>query len=150
VTQAHMVRWNVLIEGKCHCGNVSFALDWTPAPVEIPARACGCTFCTRHGGVWTSKPDGALTITVADPAKVSAYAFGTRTAHFQVCTRCGVVPVVTSEIDGQLYAVVNVNTIEGAAASMVRVAKSSFDGEEVGDRLARRKRNWIANVRFAR
>ena len=143
-----MVLWNVLIEGKCHCGNLSFALDWTPDPGEIPARACGCTFCTRHGGVWTAKPDGRLSISVADRSQVSAYVFGTRTAEFHVCTRCGVVPVVTSEIDGRLYAVVNVNCFEGEAAAKVRVAKSSFDGEQVGDRLARRKRNWIGDVRF--
>jgi hypothetical protein len=140
----------VLIQGKCHCGNVSFALDWTPDPGEISARACGCSFCTRHGGVWTSKPDGSLTLSVADRSQVSAYVFGTRTAEFHVCTRCGVVPVVTSEIDGRLYAVVNVNCFEGDAATRVRVASSSFDGEEVGDRLARRARNWIGTVRFTR
>jgi hypothetical protein len=143
-----MLLWNVLIQGKCHCGNVSFALDWTPDPGEIPARACGCSFCTRHGGVWTSKPDGSLTVAVADRSQVSAYVFGTRTAEFHVCSRCGVVPVVTSEIDGRLYAVVNVNCFEGDAAARVRVAKSSFDGEEVGDRLARRAKNWIGDVRF--
>lgn len=143
-----MVLWNVLIQGKCHCGNLSFALDWTPDPGEISARACGCSFCTRHGGVWTSKPDGRLSVSVADRSQVSAYVFGTRTAEFHVCTRCGVVPVVTSEIDGRLYAVVNVNCFEGEAAARVRVAKSSFDGEEVGDRLARRARNWIGEVRF--
>ena len=46
----------MLIEGRCHCGNIRFALDWQPDPETIPARACTCTFCTRHGGVWTSYP----------------------------------------------------------------------------------------------
>jgi hypothetical protein len=32
----------MLINGACHCGNISFALDWLPTPTEIPARACGC------------------------------------------------------------------------------------------------------------
>src|SRR5262245_63769211 len=103
----------MLINGTCHCGNISFALDWLPTPSEIPARACGCTFCTKHGGVWTSKADGALKIAVEDPSLVSKYEQGTRTAEFHVCRRCGVVPVVTSSIDGRLYAVVNVNTFEG-------------------------------------
>ena len=100
----------MLIQGACHCSNIMFTLDWQPSPTEIPARACGCSFCTKHGGVWTSAPDGTLKIAVKQPALVSRYAFGTRTAEFHVCSRCGVVPVVTSEIAGRLYAVVNVNT----------------------------------------
>src|SRR5438094_129248 len=46
----------MLIRGSCHCGNISFTLDWKPEPSEIPARACSCSFCTKHGGVWTSCP----------------------------------------------------------------------------------------------
>jgi len=138
----------MLIHGKCHCGNIAFSLTWKPDPAEIPARACGCTFCTKHGGVWTSNPKGALEVVVKDPALVSKYAFGTRTAEFHVCTRCGIVPVVTSRIDGRLYAVVSVNAFEGIEPSLLRRAPASFDGEGEGDRLARRKRSWIADVRY--
>src|SRR5262249_5597054 len=105
-----------------------------------------CTFCTRHGGVWTSSPSGVLEVVTRDPSLLTRYAFGTRTAEFLVCARCGVVPVVTSRIEGRLYAVVNVHTFEGAAASLVRRVAASFDGEETDARLARRKRNWIARV----
>src|SRR5262249_9564686 len=41
----------MLISGRCHCGNISFALDWRPETSEIPARACTCSFCVKHGGV---------------------------------------------------------------------------------------------------
>src|SRR3954469_14043004 len=88
--------WRMLINGKCHCGNISFTLSWEPDPTEIPARACGCTFCIKHGGVWTSNPRGALKVKVDDPARVTRYQFGTRTAEFHICTGCGIVPVVTS------------------------------------------------------
>ena len=71
----------MLISGSCHCGNVSFTLDWQPDPTEIPARACGCSFCTKHGGVWTSCPTGHLRIRVRRPERVAAYEFGTRTAQ---------------------------------------------------------------------
>jgi len=138
----------MLIRGRCHCGNIAFALTWEPAPAEIPARACGCSFCTKHGGVWTSNPGGRLEVTVKDPALVSKYAFGTRTADFHVCTRCGIVPVVSCRIDGRLYGVVNVNAFEGIDAALLRRAASNFEGEETESRLARRKRNWIADVRF--
>jgi hypothetical protein len=138
----------MLISGRCHCGNIAFTLDWKPDPTEIPARACTCTFCTKHGGVWTSCPTGSLTITVQQPSQVSRYAFGTGTADFQICMRCGVVPVVTSDIDGQLYAVVNVNTFENIEPSLIRRSSSTLDGETGEERLGRRKRNWIADVTY--
>jgi len=138
----------MLIRGKCHCGNIAFSLTWEPDPREIPARACGCSFCTKHGGVWTSNPGGALKVRVEDPSRVSRYAFGTRTADFHVCTRCGIVPVVTSSIEGRLYAVVSVNALEDVEASILRREPASFDGEAEDSRLARRKRNWIADVEF--
>ncbi|HSV57960.1 MAG TPA: hypothetical protein VLJ19_03600 [Variovorax sp.] len=58
----------MLINGRRHCGNISFKLTWSPAPKEIPARACGCPFCTKHGGVWTSCKSGSLKVTVGDPS----------------------------------------------------------------------------------
>ena len=136
------------ISGSCHCGNIAFTLDWTPDPTEIPARACTCTFCTRHGGVWTSCPGGSLRIRVRDRARMSDYAFGTGTAAFHVCSACGVVPVVMSRVDGRLYAVVNVNTFDGIDPSLLRHASSNLDGETEADRLARRARNWIGDVAF--
>jgi hypothetical protein len=139
----------MLIHGSCHCGNISFELTWDPAPSEIPARACGCSFCVKHGGVWTSNPAGALRIREREPAAVSKYAFETKTAVFHVCGRCGVVPVVTSEIDGRLYAVVSVNAFDDVQPSLLRRAPVSFDGEDEASRLARRKRSWIPDVRFA-
>jgi hypothetical protein len=138
----------MLITGKCHCGNIAFELEWEGGPPEIPARACGCTFCVKHGGVWTSNPNARLAVAVRDAALVSKYAFGTRTATFHVCSRCGAVPLVTSEIANRLYAVVNVNVFEHVDASWLRRAPVSFEGEDVESRLARRTRNWIADVRF--
>jgi hypothetical protein len=139
----------MLIPGQCHCGNIAFTLRWEPDPAAIQARACGCTFCTKHGGVWTSYPKGALDVTLKDPSLVTRYMFGTRTAEFHVCSRCGVVPVVTSRIDERLYAVVNVNAFEGIEPSLLHRAPASFDGEGTDSRLARRKRNWIADVRIS-
>ncbi|HKU87943.1 MAG TPA: hypothetical protein VJV77_16525 [Casimicrobiaceae bacterium] len=138
----------MLIKGRCHCGNVEFDLGWVGEAGEIPARACGCSFCTKHGGVWTSNPKATLAVSIVDPAFVSRYAFGTRTATFHVCARCGAVPLVTSEIAGRLYAVVNVNTLENVDRARLRHAAADFEGEDVESRLARRRRNWIPDVRF--
>jgi hypothetical protein len=137
------------IQGSCHCGNISFTLHWAPDATEIPARACTCSFCVKHGGVWTSNPNAALAVNVKEPSQVSRYEFGTRTAQFHVCSRCGIVPVVTSRIDGHLYAVVSVNAFEGVDPALLRRGAANFDGEGTESRLERRKKNWIAQVEFS-
>jgi len=138
----------MLIHGQCHCGNIAFSLTWEPDPARIPARACTCSFCSKHGGVWTSNPQGALRIAVENASLVSRYEFGTETAQFHVCTRCGVVPLVTSRIEDRLYAVVSVNALEGIDAALLDRAPSNVEGEDKDFRLARRQRNWIADVAF--
>src|SRR5512134_690238 len=143
-----VVGTTMLISGSCHCGNISFALDWQPEPTEIPARACTCSFCTKHGGVWTSCPTGSLKVRVKDTRRASVYAFETKTAQFHVCSVCGVVPVVTSTIEGKVYAVVSVNAFDHVKPELLRRGTVSFDGEGAGDRLARRQRNWIGRVEF--
>jgi hypothetical protein len=139
----------MLIHGRCHCANIAFSLIWEPAPTQIQVRACGCSFCAKHGGVWTSNPHATLKVKVRDPELVSKYTFGTKTAQFHVCTQCGVVPLVTSRIEDRLYAVVSVNAFEDVEPSLLRRAPASFDGESEDRRLARRKLNWIANVEIA-
>src|SRR5689334_12514375 len=138
----------MLISGKCHCGNIAFSLSWEPDPKEIPARACTCSFCMKHGGVWTSNPKGRLDVTLAERSRVSTYEFGTKTAQFHVCSRCGVVPVVTSRIEERLYAVVSVNAFENVDPALLSQAPISFDAESEDVRLTRRTRHWIGNVAF--
>jgi hypothetical protein len=138
----------MLITGRCHCGNIAFTLRWEPEPERIPARACTCSFCVKHGGVWTSCPTGSLEVQVKNPDAVQRYTFGTKTAVFHICRECGVVPVVTSEIDGRTRAVVSVHAFEDVDAALLQPGSVSFEGEELGERLARRARNWIPDVRF--
>ncbi|HJT61115.1 MAG TPA: hypothetical protein VJ797_05495 [Burkholderiales bacterium] len=72
--------------------------------------------------------------------------FGTQTAQFLICARCGIVPVVTSRIDDRLYAVVSVNAFENVDPALLKRAPISFGAEQADTRLARRKRNWIPDV----
>jgi hypothetical protein len=136
------------LQGACHCRNIRFQLAWEPEPREIPARSCTCSFCIKHGGVWTSCPTGKLRVDIVEPEKVARYSFGTRTAEFHICSACGVVPVVTSLIDQHLYAVVSVNALENLDRALLKHASASFEGEDETARLARRKRGWIAEVEF--
>lgn len=139
----------MLLNGKCHCGNIAFTLDWPEGQADVPARACNCSFCIKHGGVWTSNPGAKLAVVLCHADLVSTYAFGTKTATFHVCTRCGAVPIVTSVIENHLYAVVNVNTIENLDPLRLRRGTADFGAEDVGSRLARRRQNWIADVRIS-
>jgi len=136
------------LKGSCHCVNIRFELDWPGEPTEIPARACTCAFCRKHGGVWTACRDGRLIVHLRDPGEVSRYAFETKTADFHVCKRCGAVPLVTSLIEGHVYAVVNVNAFDDVDLSLLRYAPVSFDGEGEESRLVRRAKNWIGSVQF--
>ena len=58
------------------------------------------------------------------------------------------VAVVTSRIDGRLYAVVSVNAFENIEPALLRRAPATFESENEQARLSRRKRNWIADVQF--
>ncbi len=137
------------LDGGCHCGNISFTLTWRGDAGTIPARACSCSFCTKHGAVWTAHHGSELTVTVKSAERVTEYQQGTLTATFHLCNVCGVVPLVTSEIEARTYAVVNVNTFRDVDESRLDRAPVSFDGEETADRLARRARGWIGTVTFS-
>lgn len=134
------------IDGGCHCGNIAFRLYWPEGGHRIAARACGCTFCTKHGGVYTSHPQARLEARVRDPRALNRYTFGTATAEFHTCRLCGAVPFVTSVIDGTTYAVVNVNTFDNFDRTTLDTTATDFEGEALQQRLARRKRNWIGEV----
>ena len=87
-------------------------------------------------------------VQIADESIVQRYRFGTQTAEFYICTRCGVFPFVTSEIQGHLYAVVNVNTFDNVKRGALVPASVDFEGEQVNERLGRRLRTWISTVKI--
>ena len=128
--------------GGCHCGNIRFWFDWSAQVENIPVRACGCSFCTKHGAVWTSHPEGQFQLQIIDPFQAKRYQFGTKTADIHIYTNCGIPPITTCTIDGRDYAVLNSNTFENVDRSMFDQSPTNFDDESVGDRQARRQRNW--------
>ncbi|MEM7130367.1 MAG: hypothetical protein AAF702_28845 [Chloroflexota bacterium] len=140
------------IYGGCHCGNIRYQFvrpDFDPnSDNALPVRACTCSFCIKHGGVYTSHPEGTLTAQIEDEARIQRYAFGTETAQFYICKECGVFPFVTSMLDGKTYAVVNVNTFENVTPSALVPSTADFEGEIVEDRLARRQRTWTPEIKI--
>ena len=137
------------INGTCHCGNIIFALDWEP----FPRRDSGARLrlLVLH--------QARRRVDFGAGRRAENHSAGAR-ARFALCIRhahCRVprllrvavcMPVVTSEIEGHLYAVVNVNTFDGVDPALLQRWPANFDGEGTDSRLARGARNWIGNVQF--
>ena len=78
-----------MLEGACHCGNLSWTLHTAVADADITARACDCSFCRLHGARTWSDPEGAAEIAVHDPDALQRYAFGSHSTEFLICRNCG-------------------------------------------------------------
>ena len=136
------------LRGSCYCGNIRFVFATDKTDSELPRMECQCDFCLQHGRISTSDPDGEMRVTIKAPEKINKYRFGHRTADFYICGDCGGIPVVTSEVDGATIGLVDVRMIEGFAWSRADTSSHDFEGEEIGDRLARRKSYWTRTVTF--
>jgi len=137
------------IKGSCHCGNINFDLLWPGEASDVVIRKCGCTFCRKRDGSWTSHTSAELIAVIDDQSLVTKYRFGTKTADFYVCSVCGIVPFVISEIKGKQVAVVNVSAFDSLDPSSLSSAATNFEGEDTDSRLERRSRNWIPNVQIS-
>jgi hypothetical protein len=135
------------LKGGCHCGNVTFELYTNKTESDLVTRACQCSFCRKHAANWIADPEGMAAVRYANRQNVSFYRFGSRTSDFIICKTCGVLTVSLCEIDGEAYAVHNIKSMEGYAFAC-EPAMTSFDGESVEERLARRKRNWTSKVQI--
>lgn len=134
------------LHGQCHCKAIAYELDWPDETGSIPARRCGCTYCTRFGGTWTSHPGARLNIVCKRESGPGRYQFGTKTADFLFCEQCGVSVAALCEVDGITKAVVNIATLKNTGNLEFDHSDSDFDGESVERRLERRMERWIANV----
>jgi hypothetical protein len=136
-----------ILEGKCHCGNFSIAFHTDKPLSELTPRECSCSFCRKHQASWISDPEGKVHVKYVDPALVSGYRFGTKTADFMVCRECGILLLTTCEINGRLRAVINIRSMQDMHFPVPAVA-TNFDGEDKEARFARRERTWTGNVIF--
>ena len=133
-------------EGHCHCGNIALAFETEKSASEIPLRSCGCTFCQRHGGRYTSDPNGRVRFTFNAPDRLIRYRFGLKTADFLICGVCGVFVAAMTEVESRRYAVINVNCFDRAAELTGRCTAMDYDGENDEDRTARRTARWTPVV----
>ena len=132
--------------GGCHCGNLRLALRLTVAPADSPLRACQCPFCRAHATRTVADPNGLAEISAEDWSLVELYRFGTRTADYIVCRRCGVYLGAVCDIVAGTRAVINVNSLADRGQFTQMPAANDYDGETVEQRLARRARRWMPAV----
>lgn len=137
------------LAGTCHCGAIHYQLRWPDTGELIPARRCTCSYCTRFNGTWTSHPDARLKIVCEKLSGPGRYRFGTETADFLFCQKCGVTVAAVCEIDGSTKAVLNIATLDDFDRLEFDHGDSTFDGESVDQRLERRLARWIGDVIIA-
>ena len=134
--------------GSCHCGNIEVHLRLSRPASESRLRACACTFCRSHATRTVADVDGLAELSAKDWALVEPYRFGSRTADYLVCRRCGVYVAAICETSAGIRAVVNVNCLHDRAAFTAVPIVSEYDGEATDARLSRRAANWMpARVR---
>ena len=131
------------LQASCHCGNIRVDFDWPGAWPAIPVRACGCGLCTRHGARWTSHPDGAFRLEIADPALATCYRFRQRKRGFSR------VHALRRHTDRDLAArgqalcrAQRQYPFDVERSQFVETA-TNFEGETLPERLARRRGNWM-------
>jgi hypothetical protein len=84
---------------------------------------------------------GLFEVWADDWLLVEAYRFGSRTADYLLCRRCGVYVGAVCDTEAGLRAVVNVNALDDRAAFVQAPATPDYDGETTEARLSRRAVN---------
>lgn len=128
--------------GGCHCGNLRYVFETRLALAELPLRTCQCAFCKAHGARSTSDPAGRIRFTVGEPAQLTRYRFGLRSADFLICARCGVYVGALMREDDAAWAIVNANTLEAAAQLTQAPTPMDYGAEDEPRRRARRRQRW--------
>ena len=127
-------------DGACHCGSLRVAFE-TRSPQALSLRACQCSFCRRHGARNVSDPSGRLAIE-AEAGALNRYRFGRKGIDMLLCGRCGTYVAATCEIEGSLYATLNITGADIQGLVLGAADPVDYDKETDAARLARRRAKW--------
>ena len=132
--------------GGCHCGYIRVRVRLTTPLAGMTVRSCACSFCRSHGTRTVSDPAGHAELRASDWSLVAKYRFGSRTADYLLCRRCGVYVGAVCETPSGARAVINTLCLSDRAAFVQEPARTDHNGETVEERLARREANWMPVV----
>ena len=82
----------------------------------------------------------------ADWSLVQKYRFGSRTADYLLCCRCGVYVGAVCETSTGWRTVINTRCLDDRAMFVQDAVHPDYDGETVDGRMARRAQNWMPVV----
>ncbi len=133
-------------QGGCHCGNLWVRVRLTKPAAEMPVRSCACSFCRAHGTRTVSDPAGQAEIRAADWSLVERYRFGSRTADYMLCRRCGVYIGAVCDTAAGRRAVINTRCLGDGGAFTRAAVHPDYDAEAVEARLVRRAATWMPTV----
>jgi hypothetical protein len=128
-------------QGSCHCGAIRAHLAASKPADALEVRACQCAFCTRHGAMTVSDPQGRASFEI-ERARLVTYQFATRTGSSLICGRCGIYAGVVLTEASETWSVLNVRGLAIAAFAGRQAMPMVYDGETPAARIARRKVKW--------
>ena len=132
----------MLFKGGCHCGAILAELITDRRPSDHVLGACQCTFCRKHNVRTLSDPKACVTLTAANPQQIQCYSFGLKTSEQIICRQCGVYVAMTLTDEGQVWSVINVDTLDDRAVFTRAPEPRDYSTEDREGRIARRKARW--------
>lgn len=108
-------------------------------------RACGCTFCRKHGAAYVSDPSGYLSLVARERGALLQYRQGSDIARFLLCRHCGVLLGVAFDHDGRSYGAVNAGCLDGEPG-LGEVFSASPQDLEAKEKMARWLQLWVPDV----
>ena len=128
--------------GECHCGAIGYRYSCDVPPAEWAIRACQCRFCRAHDALSASDAKSTIAFLASDPNQLQRYRFGLNTADFLICRRCGVYIGASIETPNGRFGIINTHALSDPAPATASPQPISYDGEEIGNRVARREERW--------
>ncbi|HLY52691.1 MAG TPA: hypothetical protein VKQ31_06750 [Steroidobacteraceae bacterium] len=128
--------------GGCHCGALGVTFRTALSTPQWKIRACQCRFCRSHGALTTTDPAGRLAFHANDAGLLQRYRFGTRSADFLICRRCGVYIGAQIETSRGAFGTLNTRVLERAAESLPGALPADYEAESPSERIARREQRW--------
>jgi hypothetical protein len=130
----------VVIQGRCHCGNIQAHFSTRRSESELGPRTCSCRFCSAQAAVYIADAKGSCSIEIIDPEAVTYYRFGERTTDYLICTRCGIF-IATLICEGpRSWSALNLNTTEYAA--LPAGEDSAWQDQTAAERVIFRQTRW--------
>jgi hypothetical protein len=83
-----------------------------------------------------------VNLTAANPQQIQVYSFGLKTSYQIICRQCGVYIAMIMTDRGQVWSVINVDTLDDRALFTRVPEPRDYSAEDREERIARRKARW--------